>query len=145
MTASIRRFNRYYARVLGIFNNRYLDADYTPTQVRVIGEIGRNPGVTAKEIAACLFLDKSYLSRVIRRLCDDGLILRGRAGSDGRMAPLRLSPEGEKLHAELDRRADMRIQGQIDALTDDEKRQLVDAMERIRSIMSRAIPDAEQR
>lgn len=144
MTESIRRFNRYYARVLGIFNNRYLDADYTPTQVRVIGEIGRNPGVTAKEIARYLFLDKSYLSRVIRKLYDDGLILRGHADGDGRVMPLRLSPEGEALHAQLDRRADRRIEDQIGGLTDDEKRELAEAMNRIRSIMSRAIEDAEE-
>lgn len=144
MTESIRRFNRYYARVLGIFNNRYLEADYTPAQVRVIGEIGRNPGITAKEIAAYLYLDKGYLSRMIRKLSDDGLIRRGRTGSDGRFMPLYLSSEGQRLHADLDMRANRRIEGQISALSDDEKKKLVDAMDCIRRIMSGVIGDNEE-
>lgn len=143
MIESIRRFNRYYARVLGVFSNKYLDVSYTPAQVRIIGEIGRNPGITAGEIARFLSLDKGYMSRIIRKLAQDGLVQHER-GSDARSMPLRLTDAGEKLHAELDRRANLRIEGQIGTLSDDDKRELVQAMERIRTIMSRAITDDEE-
>ena len=45
----IRVFNRYYARVLGVFDKKYLGVDFNVTEVRIIGEIGRNNSLTAKE------------------------------------------------------------------------------------------------
>lgn len=136
MIEEIRIFNRYYARVLGIFNNRYLDVDFTPTEVRIIGEIGRNPGITAKQIAAYLFLDKSYLSRVIRKLSAAEIIQRQRSESDGRTMPLSLTEKGILLHYELDCRANTRIEKQIDKLSDSEKADLVKSMNRIQELLS---------
>ena len=144
MIESIRRFNRYYARVLGVFNNKYLEVDYTPAQGRIIGEIGRNPGITAKEIADFLSLDKSYLSREIRKLSGNGLIRRERSDSDGREMPMFLTDAGMKLHAELDVRANRRIEKQIQALTDAERSELVQAMEKIRRILPLENPDGIQ-
>lgn len=140
MIESIRTFNRYYARVLGVFNNKYLGVDFTPTDVRIIGEIGRNPGVTAKQIAAYLFLDKSYLSRVIRKLTGAGIIQRQRSDSDGRAMPLFLTEKGLVLHEELDARANERVERQIQDLSEEQKRALVDAMNLIRDTLS----DADQ-
>lgn len=139
MIEAIRTFNRYYARVLGVFNNKYLDADFSPTEVRLIGEIGRTPGVTAKQIAAYLFLDKSYLSRVIRKLTGAGIIQRQRSESDGRAMPLFLTEKGLALHEELDARANARIEGQIQGLSEAQKQVLVNAMDQIRNILSDAV------
>lgn len=136
MIESIRRFNRYYARMLGVFGNKYLDVDYSPTEVRIIGEIGRNPGVTARAISRYLSLDKSYLSRIIRRLAGEGMIERGRDERDARAMPLHLTPKGEELFAELDVRANRQVERQIERLSGEERRELVEAMERIRRIMS---------
>ena len=112
--------------------------------MRIIGEIGRNPGITAKEIADFLSLDKSYLSREIRKLSGNGLIRRERSDSDGREMPMFLTDAGMKLHAELDVRANRRIEKQIQALTDAERSELVQAMEKIRRILPLENPDGIQ-
>ena len=75
-TSEIRVFNRYYARLLGVFSERALDTAYTMPQARVIGEIYRNPGISANQIAGYLEMDRSYLSRMLRKMETEGIIER---------------------------------------------------------------------
>ena len=66
--ARIRAFSRYYARVLGICDRKYLGVDFSVTEVRILGELGRGREVTAKKLADFLGIDKGYLSRVLHGL-----------------------------------------------------------------------------
>ena len=139
----IRVFNRYYARILGVFDKRYLGVDFSVTEVRIIGEIGRNPQLTAKDIAAYLSIDKGYLSRMIQNLEKKGLIQRVKSEKDAREKHLRLTAEGERLNVLLEEKADQRISRQINGISEKDFEALLDAMEKIERIMGKPVEEKE--
>lgn len=63
----VRVFNRFFTAKLNIFNRYALGTSYSLVEGRFIGEIGRNEGCTASDIAECLHMDKSYLSRILAK------------------------------------------------------------------------------
>ncbi|WP_235700308.1 MarR family transcriptional regulator [Companilactobacillus paralimentarius] len=65
---SIRSFNRNYTKLLGILNKKVLDTPLSWTEGRVILEIYFNQDKTPIEVANHLSLDKSYTSRILKRL-----------------------------------------------------------------------------
>ena len=133
----IRVFNRYYARVLGVFDKKYLGVDFNVTEVRIIGEIGRNNSLTAKELAEYLSIDKGYMSRMMQNLEKKGLIERVKSEKDAREKHLRLTAEGEKLNLILEEKADQRILRQIEGIGEDDFEKLLDAMKTIETIMGK--------
>ena len=133
----IRTFNRYYARVLGVFDKKYLGVDFNVTEVRIIGEIGRNDSLTAKELAEYLSVDKGYMSRMMQNLEKKGLIERVKSEKDAREKHLRLTTEGEKLNLILEEKADQRILRQIEGIGEGDFEKLLDAMKTIETIMGK--------
>ena len=133
----IRIFNRYYARVLGVFDKKYLGVDFSVTEVRIIGEIGRNDSLTAKELAEYLSIDKGYMSRMMQNLEKKGLIERVKSEKDAREKHLRLTEEGKKLNLLLEEKADQRILRQIEGIGEADFEKLLDAMKTIETIMGK--------
>ena len=133
----IRVFNRYYARVLGVFDKKYLGVDFSVAEVRIIGEIGRNNSLTAKELAEYLSVDKGYMSRMMQNLEKKGLIERVKSEKDAREKHLRLTLEGEKLNLILEEKADQRILRQIEGIGEGDFEKLLDAMKTIETIMGK--------
>lgn len=138
----IRDFNRYYARVLGIFDKKFLGMDFSVTEVRLIGEIGRDPERTAGELAAYLSIDKGYMSRIMQGLEKKGLILRERSETDAREKILRLTEEGRKLNQVLEEKADQRIWRQLAGVSPADHQKLLDALEVIQEIMGEPVEGA---
>lgn len=140
----IRAFNRYYARILGVFDKRYLGVDFSVTEVRIIGEIGRNPELTAKDLAAYLSVDKGYMSRMMQNLEKQGLIRRVKSEKDAREKHLRLTEEGQRLNVLLEEKADWWILRQIRGIDREAFQTLLDAMEKIEAIMGNPVDEKEQ-
>lgn len=140
----IRSFNRYYARILGIFDKKFLGMDFSVTEVRIIGEIGRNPKLTAKDLGSYLSVDKGYMSRMLQNLEKQGLIWREKSEKDAREKHLRLTEEGERLNDILEKKADQRILRQIQGVDGEAFRALLDAMEKIEEIMGQPVEEKEQ-
>ena len=137
----IRAFNRYYARVLGVFDKKYLGVDFSVTEVRIIGEIGRNSSLTAKELEEYLSVDKGYMSRMMQNLEKKGLIERVKSETDAREKHLRLTEEGRKLNEILEEKADQRILRQIYNINEEEYKVLLGAMETIEKIMGQPMKE----
>ena len=137
----IRAFNRYYARVLGVFDKKYLGVDFSVTEVRIIGEIGRNSSLTAKELEEYLSVDKGYMSRMMQNLEKKGLIERVKSETDAREKHLRLTEEGRKLNEILEEKADQRILRQIYNINEEEYKVLLGAMETIEKIMGKPMKE----
>ena len=137
----IRAFNRYYARVLGVFDKKYLGVDFSVTEVRIIGEIGRNSSLTAKELEEYLSVDKGYMSRMMQNLEKKGLIERVKSETDAREKRLRLTGEGRKLNEILEEKADQRILRQIYNINEEEYKALLGAMETIEKIMGQPMKE----
>src|SRR5690554_6105845 len=90
----IRKFNRFYTRVIGLLDKYLLNSNYTLPEVRVMFEIYHNKKITSKEITELLGMDKSYLSRILLSFDKKGLITRKATKSDGRAMEVSLTSKG---------------------------------------------------
>lgn len=101
---AVRAFNRFYTQRIGILK-RYLDTDFTLTEVRVLYEIAHRRGLTARDLVRDLALDPGYLSRILRRFEQRGWLVRKKAPHDGRQALLALTEAGYATFAPLQQKS----------------------------------------
>lgn len=133
----IRQFNRFYTVNMGFLNLNYLDSEYSAAETRVLFEIKTNQPCTQNEIAKALKADKSYISRIIRRLHSDGLIRKLQSDFDGRAAQISLTEQGDAQTQRLIQRTNSRIEGQIAGLSAEERGLLSRALRTVTAILGK--------
>jgi DNA-binding MarR family transcriptional regulator/N-acetylglutamate synthase-like GNAT family acetyltransferase len=146
--ARVRAFNRFYTRVIGVLDERHVGSPYSLTEARVLYEMAR--GGLADAAGACevvelrrrLNLDAGYLSRVLTRFEDAGMVGRTRSSVDGRRQAVTLTETGRATFAELEQQASDAIEALVGELGEDARRRLVGAMAAIREILE---PTTERR
>jgi len=133
--AAVRRFNRFYTQTIGVLDKGYLGTDYTVAEGRVLYEIARADGVTAKAVSEIVGLDAGYLSRIVARLERDGVVARERSACDGRSAVLRLTAHGADVFGPFDRRAAAVVEDLLAPLSATERPRLVAAMRTVEDLL----------
>ena len=133
--AAMRRFNRFYTQTIGVLDKGYLGTDYTVAEGRVLYEIARADGITAKAVGEIVGLDAGYLSRIVARLERDGVVARERSESDGRSAILRLTAHGAEVFGPFDRRAVAVVENLLAPLSASERPRLVSAMGTVEALL----------
>lgn len=133
----IRKFNRFYSVNMGFLNQNYLESGYSAAETRILFEIRTHKVCTQSEIAKTLRIDKSYLSRIIRRLCAGGIVLKTKSDDDKRTARLSLTEKGENETQRLVNLTNGRIEKQLDGLSADECARLRDALHTVTSILEK--------
>jgi DNA-binding MarR family transcriptional regulator/N-acetylglutamate synthase-like GNAT family acetyltransferase len=134
--ATVRRFNRFYTRQIGVLRKTFLDSPYSLGEARVLYEIASNGGPTAGEIARNLDLDPAYLSRLLRNFEKRGLIQRRTSPKDGRQSHLTLSACGRKSFMPLDARSQRDTAAMLAELAPAEQARLIAAMCTIEKLLS---------
>src|SRR3954468_19204462 len=92
--AAVRAFNRFYTRKLGVLDQHLMQSPYSLSEARVLYELAHRQEPSAKEIGSGLGLDAGYLSRIVQKFDEDGLITREPLASDRRQYLLALTPKG---------------------------------------------------
>ena len=133
--ATVREFNRFYTRVIGVLDEGLLDTPYTLTEARVIFELAQGEQVEVATLRQRLGLDPGYLSRILSRYASDGLIIRGRSTSDARRQVVRLTAAGRSAYKTLDERSAHQIEAVLEGLAGEEQRRLLDAMATIHDVL----------
>ena len=101
----LRQFNRFYTRRLGLLEPTHLQSPFSLAEVRVLYELDHRDRPTASDIATALNMDEGYLSRLLRRLRQHGLVRARTATHDGRQRRLALTAKGRKAFRSLSGRA----------------------------------------
>src|SRR5882724_7969285 len=114
--AAVRRFSRFYTRQLGLLQESLVHARFSLTEARVLYELAHRDTVTASELAADLDLDHGYLSRILRRFGEDGLLAKKRAPDDGRQSLIAITAKGRKAFAPLNRNSHDQVAGLLGKL-----------------------------
>ncbi len=144
--ATVRGFNRFYTRQIGVLRKTFLDSPYSLGEARVLYEIASRDAPTASEVGRALDLDAGYLSRVLRNFEKHGLIRRTTSTSDARQSHLTLTPRGRKEFGPLERRSQHDIGAMLGRLSSDEQLRLIGAMATIETLLGSnaqtAAPDA---
>ena len=135
--AAVRGFNRFYTREVGLLRKTFLDTPWTLGEMRVLYEIRNHKNISASDIGRELELDAAYLSRLLARLVAKGIVTRTPSETDARLHELSLSEKGQTIvNAADDRRAALTAD-MLAPLSASERRQLVDAMATIETLLGR--------
>lgn len=138
IVAALRTFNRFYARVLGVFDQYALGTDYTLAQARILVEIGRQEGCSANCIAIYLGMDRSYVARILKGFEKNGLLVRKVSAADSRKKCLWLTDAGREVYEVLEEKSNERVQQQVAGLSVAEQLRLQKAVGEICTILGEA-------
>ena len=126
--SEIRSFNRFYTNVLGLLDQYILDSGYSLTEVRVLLEISNVNHCTANALVNQLEIDRSYMSRIIKRLEKDELITKVQSEQDNRVNFITLTEKGAHTIDVLNKKSDEQIASLIQHLSPNEVCKVLDAM-----------------
>lgn len=141
--AIVRRFNRFFTRQLGVLREGLLHTPYSLTESRIIYEIANRDHVIAADLSKELGLDAGYLSRILDRLEQKGLIQKVLSESDGRQRLLRLTPDGEKVFSLLDSRSREEISEMLNNLSEQDQNRLIQSMNTIEHLLGEGLKYSE--
>jgi DNA-binding MarR family transcriptional regulator/GNAT superfamily N-acetyltransferase len=132
---SVRSFNRSVTQRIGALSDEYLERDRPLGASRVLWEVGERE-VDIRHLRVRLDLDSGYLSRLLRRLERDGLLVVEPSLSDGRVRVARLTEAGRLERQLLDRRSEELASSLLEPLTDHQRTRLVEAMQVVERLLT---------
>ncbi|MFE3030287.1 GNAT family N-acetyltransferase [Streptomyces canus] len=137
----IRAFNRFYTNVIGALDySRRLYAPYTLTESRVLYELAHSPRTDAADLRTELSLDAGYLSRILNKFEQDGLIERTTSHRDPRRRRVTLTARGRETAALLAERADESVGALLATVPSADRPRLSEAMRTVRTLLSDGRP-----
>jgi DNA-binding MarR family transcriptional regulator/GNAT superfamily N-acetyltransferase len=140
---SVRRFNRFYTRQIGVLEEGLLASPYSLTEVRVLYELAHRDQPTATEVGRTLGLDGGYLSRILRGFQQRGLVDSTPSAADGRQNLLRLTGQGREIFDSLDARARAAVGAMLSRLPAPEQSRLIAAMQAVEAVLAEE-PDSRE-
>jgi len=140
---AIRQFNRFFTRQIGVLREGLLHSPYTLTEARILFELGQRGDVTASDLCRELGLDAGYLSRIVARLEQQGLLEKVRPDNDGRQRLLRLTLEGRNAFALLDQRSRDEVSEMLNDMSEEQQQRLLKAMQTIESVLTKGFKYSE--
>src|SRR5207302_6805454 len=93
-----------------------------PSAVHTILEIGARGPMTSVQLAEILHLEKSSVSRMVRKLIECGELKEASDAEDARIKPLSLTPKGRRTLAALHDFGRRQVSGALSHLTETERR-----------------------
>jgi DNA-binding MarR family transcriptional regulator/GNAT superfamily N-acetyltransferase len=131
----VRRFNRAVTRRIGILTDDYLGRGRPWAESRLMFEIGMN-GADVRQLRERLALDSGYLSRLLRSLEAQKLVVSRASKSDARVRRVALTGKGVGEWKLMEVRSDDVARMLLDPLSDSNRRQLVAAMAEVERLLA---------
>ena len=120
----IREFNRAYLSAFELYDQNYLNSGYTKTEARVLYELYERKCCSANDLICSVHIDKGYMSRMLKRFRQAGMLERTVCASDGRVQLLALTEYGLEVAENLIRRSREQISSALGHLTEEELQRL---------------------
>jgi DNA-binding MarR family transcriptional regulator/GNAT superfamily N-acetyltransferase len=133
---AFRRFNRFYTGFIGLLDEGLVQSGYSLTEARVLFELATRPACGATEISNALRLDAGYLSRILRKFEEAGLLARAPLLADARHSVLRLTRKGKASFAHLNQRSGDQARTILQALTPANRAALLHAMDTVETVFA---------
>jgi len=138
---TVRRFNRFYTRQIGVLQEHLLRSPFSLTEVRVLYELAHREQATAGELCRDLGLDRGYLSRMLQSFEAKGWIATATCPEDRRRVFLSLTPKGRKVFTPLEHRSSSEVSSMLAKLSPTQQRKLLAAMTDIEGVLSSSDQD----
>lgn len=124
----IRAASRLMVRELGFMEATVAATDYPPSAVHTILEIGARGPMTSVQLADILHLEKSSVSRLVRKLVECNELKETSDADDARIKPLSLTPKGRRTLAALHDFGRRQVAGALARLSEKERRIVRDGL-----------------
>ena len=134
--ATVRRFNRFYTRQIGLLEEGLLDSEFSLTEVRILYEIAQRGQTMAAELCKDLGLDAGYLSRILGGFQKSGLVEKQASPNDARQTLLTLTKKGRRAFEPLNTRSNRQVADMLSKLSPAKQADLIQAIRTIESILS---------
>jgi DNA-binding MarR family transcriptional regulator/GNAT superfamily N-acetyltransferase len=138
--SAVRAFNRFYTRKLEVLDQHLLKTPFSLSEARVMFELAHRGDLSAKEIGLELGLDPGYLSRIVQKFDEDGLISRKALPADRRQYQLSLTAKGRAAFAKLERSSQDHVGLMLGTLAGEDRKRLLSAMEMIERLLGAPHP-----
>lgn len=138
MIDAIREASRSIVRELGFMGGKFAGTELSPSAVHALIEIERD-AVTARDLASLLRLEKSSVSRMLRKLIEAGYVTEQAGAEDGRMKLLSLTPLGIAQVSEIHAFARVQVSTALARLQPGQEQAVLEGL----STYSRALKAAE--
>ncbi len=132
---TVRRFNRFYTKQIGVLHEGLLKSPFPLTEARVIYELAQHERTTATQLGNELGLDAGYLSRILSSFEKRGLIDKQPSPSDGRQSLIGLTEQGQVAFATINSRSRHEIGELLGTLAAADQSRLVEAMATIERLL----------
>jgi len=133
----LRRINPATA----IFGGDFDYLGYTFNKMNIRGTIVRNPGMIARDICRYNVIDRGYLSRILKKLEQKGLILRTAERRPPFEKILSVTPLGEKAYSEAELLVDQAIAERISVMRESEREAFYCGARELLQYMKKIVPD----
>lgn len=133
--AELRAFNRTVTERIGVLEDQYLDRGRSLALDRLLWEIG-TAGAEVRELRERLGLDSGYLSRMLRSLEHEGLIVTTASGDDSRVRRAEVTDAGRAEIGILDHLSDDLADAILEPLTPSQRGELLKAMSTTRRLFT---------
>lgn len=124
----IRAASRLMVRELGFMEQTVAASDYPPSAVHTIVEIGIRGPMTAMQLGDVLHLEKSSISRMVRKLIDNGELKETADPYDARSKPLALTAKGRRTLEALNAFGRQQVVGALASLSPAEQMTVRDGL-----------------
>ena len=116
----IRIHSRKMVRELGFTGRGFAGTDLSPSSVHALLEIEKGD-VAARDIGNALHMDKSSVSRMLRKLIDAGWVAEDSGETDNRVKRLSLTSAGKRQVGQINHFARQQVRTAIERLTPEQR------------------------
>ncbi len=124
----IRAASRQLVREFGFMGGSFAGTDLPPSAVHALIEIDASAEISARNLGALLRLEKSSVSRMLRKLIISGDVLEEPSDEDARIKKLSLSAAGKARVAAIHAFARAQVAGALDRLPSEHHRTVLDGL-----------------
>ena len=136
----LRKINR----AIAIFSRSFDYPGYSFNEMNILGTIVRNPGIIARDICEYNVIDRGYLSRILKKLEQNGLILRTAEKRPPFEKVLSVTPLGEKAYSEAELLVDRCIAEWLSVLNESEQTAFYGCVSEQVRYLRKIVPDIPQ-
>ncbi|MGB8648142.1 MAG: MarR family winged helix-turn-helix transcriptional regulator [Anaerolineae bacterium] len=135
LVEQVRSFNRTMTERVGVLNDHFLGRNHPLGEARLLWEIGED-GAMVRELRRRTSLDSGYVSRLLRSLEKQGLVVVKPGKNDARVRLVQLTRAGRRERVELDHRADVFARSRLEPLSESQRVKLATAMEQVARLLT---------
>jgi len=140
---TVRRFNRTVTQRVGALSDQFLSRDRPLAVARLLWEIGAEGGEVVM-LRSRLGVDAGQMSRMLRALEADELVMVTPSDADGRVRVARLTAKGLAERALLDQRSDALAASILAPLPPDQRAELVAAMRTVERLVTASLVELRE-